>query len=143
MSKKFVVRKIILPKNLPTQGVEKTEPTLENTVKSVLSYCNAFPNMCTIEEVDDEYQNKYELVFYLDIDKYRFFDVVSPISLFYGRKWGDELGVINLYYSRLLRSIVTLMKAEDLLRLMNIEVEYLPSFVEQWYEQLKGEKHGW
>jgi len=143
MTHKFVVRKIILPKNVQNLGIEKTEPTLENTIKSVLSYCNALPTLCKINEVNEEYHNKYELVFYFDVDKYRFFDVESPISLFYGRKWGDEVSVIQMYYARFLRSMVTLSKAEDLLRLMNIEIEYLPSFVETIYEKIKGETSGW
>jgi len=139
MSLKFVVRKIVLPKNLPKVGVEKTEPTLENTIKSVLSYCNAFPLLCTIQEVPDDYESKNELVFYLDTEKYRFFDVVSPAMVFYGVKYGDEIRVNNLYYSRVLRSIVTLLKAEDLLRLMDIQVEYMQSFVETMYQKVKGE----
>jgi len=140
MSLKFVVRKIILPKDMPTPKLEKTEPTLENTIKSVLSYCNAFPNLCVIEQVNEDYSSQNELVFYFDTEKYRFFDVVSPTSLFYGVRYGDELDVNRLYYSRLLRSIVTLLKAEDLLRLMKIEVEYIPSFVETTYEKVKGEQ---
>jgi len=141
MSLKFVIRKINLPKSVPTEGIEKTEPTLENTIKSVLSYCNAFPNLCQIEEVNCDYASENELVFYFDTEKYKFFDVVSPVSLFYGKKWGDELVVNEMYYSRIIRAIVTLMKAESLLKLMNIKVEYIPSFVEQMYEKVKGEKN--
>ena len=87
----------------------------------------------------EEYQNPNELVFYFDKDKYRFFDVVSPASLFYGIKYGDESTVLYLYNSRILRSIVTLMKAEDLLKLMGIKVEYMKSFVEKKYEEMEGE----
>jgi len=140
MSLKFVVRKITLPKDMPSPKLEKTEPTIENTIKSVLSYCNAFPNLCVIEQVPDDYTSQNELVFYFDTEKYRFFDVVSPTSLFYGVRYGDELEVNRLYYSRLLRSMITLLKAEDLLRLMNIQIEYIPSFVETTYEKVKGDK---
>jgi len=138
MSLKFVVRKIVLPKDVPAVKIEKTEPTLENTIKSVLSYCNAFPNLCVIEEVPQDYSSENELVFYFDTEKYRFFDVVSPTSLFYGIRYGDELEVNRLYFSRLIRSMITLIKAEDLLKLMKIQVEYMPSFVETTYERLKG-----
>jgi len=138
MSLKFVVKKVTLPKDVPSVNIEKTEPTLENTIKSVLSYCNAFPNLCVIEQVPEDYSSNNELVFYFDTEKYRFFDVVSPTSLFYGIRYGDELEVNRLYYSRLIRSMVTLIKAEDLLRLMNIQVEYMTSFVETTYEKVKG-----
>ena len=138
MSLKFVVRKIVLPKDVPAVKIEKTEPTLENTIKSVLSYCNAFPNLCVIEEVPQDYSSENELVFYFDTEKYRFFDVVSPTSLFYGIRYGDELEVNRLYFSRLIRSMITLIKAEDLLKLMKIQVEYMSSFVETTYERLKG-----
>jgi len=140
MSLKFVVKKVILPRNLPKKGIEGTEPTLENVVKSVLSYCNAFPMLCRIEEVDNEYESKNELVFYFDTEKYRFFDVVSPSMIFYGEKYGDEMKVNNMYLARVIRSMVTLLKAEDLLRLMGIEVEYMSSFVETMYEKVKGEQ---
>jgi len=141
MSLKFVVKKIILPKNVPTKGVEGTEPTLENVIKSVLSYCNAFPLLCEIKEINENYESKNELVFYFDTEKYRFFDVVSPAMVFYGEKYGDEIKVNNKYYARVLRSIVTLLKAEDLLKLMEIEVEYMPSFVETMYNKIKGEEN--
>ena len=141
MSLKFVVKKVILPKEMPAPKLEKTEPTLENTIKSVLAYCNAFPVLCTIEEVKEDYSSKNELVFYFDTEKYKFFDVVSPTSLFYGIRYGDEMEVNRLYYSRLLRSIVTLLKAEDLLRMMGIEVEYMESFVEKMYTKIKGEEN--
>ena len=131
MSKKYVVKKIVLPKYVPPEGVKNTAPTLENTVKSVLSYCNAFPNLCEIKEVDEDYESKNELVFYLDPEKYRFFDVMTPVPVFYGIKYGDEQTVIRHYYSRLIRSMVTLLKAEDLLKLMGIQVEYMDSFIEQ------------
>jgi len=140
MSLKFVVRKIVLPKDVPAVKVEKTEPTLENTIKSVLSYCNAFPNLCVIEEVPQDYSSENELVFYFDTEKYKFFDVVSPTSLFYGIRYGDELEVNRLYFSRLIRSMITLMKAEDLLKLMKIQVEYIPSFVETTYQKVKGDE---
>ena len=140
MSLKFVVKKVILPKDVPPIKVEKTEPTLENTIKSVLSYCNAFPTLCVIEQVPEDYSSKNELVFYFDTEKYRFFDVVSPTSLFYGIRYGDEMEVNRLYFSRLIRSMVTLSKAEDLLRLMNIQVEYMQSFVEAMYEKVKSDK---
>jgi hypothetical protein len=140
MSLKFVVKKVILPKKVPIQGTEGTEPTLENVIKSVLSYCNAFPLLCEIKEVNEDYESKNELVFYFDTEKYRFFDVVSPSMVFYGEKYGDEMKVNDKYYSRVLRSIVTLLRAEDLLKLMGIEVEYMRSFVETTYEKIKGEE---
>ncbi|MCG2868983.1 MAG: hypothetical protein L7H07_02850 [Candidatus Nanopusillus sp.] len=140
MSLKFVVKKVILPKNVPRKGVEGTEPTLENVIKSVLSYCNAFPMLCEIKEVSDDYESKNELVFYFDTEKYRFFDVVSPSMVFFGEKYGDEMKVNNMYLARVIRSMVTLLKAEDLLKLMGIEVEYMKSFVEQMYEKVKGEE---
>ncbi len=140
MSLKFVVRKIVLPKDVPAVKIEKTEPTLENTIKSVLSYCNAFPNLCVIEEVPQDYSSENELVFYFDTEKYRFFDVVSPTSLFYGIRYGDEFEVNRLYFSRLIRSMITLIKAEDLLKLMKIQVEYMPSFVETTYQKIKGDE---
>jgi hypothetical protein len=129
MAKKYVIKKIILPKYVPPEGVKKTQPTLENTIKSVLSYCNAFPNLCEIKEVPDDYENNHELVFYFDPEKYRFFDVMSPAPVFYGIKYGDEQTVDRYYYSRLVRSMVTLVKAEDLLKLMGIEPQYIDSFV--------------
>jgi len=131
MAKKFKVQKIVLPKYVPSEGIKNTAPTLDNVIKSVLSYCNAFPNLCEIKQVDDDYENHHELVFYLDPEKYRFFDVVSPSPIFYGIKYGDEQTVIRHYYSRILRSMVTLLKAEELLRLMGIQVEYMDSFIEQ------------
>ena len=131
MSTKFVIKKIILPKYVPPEGVKHTQPTLENTIKSVLSYCNAIPLLCEIKEVPEEYENDHELIFYFDTEKYRFFDVVRPTGLFYGIKYGDEMVVNRYYYSRLMRSLVTLLKAEDLLKLMGIQVEYMDSFVEQ------------
>jgi hypothetical protein len=140
MSLKFVVKKVILPRNLPKKGVKGTEPTLENTVKSVLSYCNAFPILCEIQQVSEDYESSNELVFYFDTEKYRFFDVVTPLLLFYGEKYGDEMKVNNMYLARVIRSIVTLLKAEDLLRLMGIKIEYMQSFVETTYEKVKGEK---
>jgi len=135
MAKKFKVEKIVLPKYVPSEGIKNTSPTLERVIKSVLSYCNAFPNLCVIKEVDSDYENQHELVFYFDPEKYRFFDVVSPSPIFYGIKYGDEQTVNRFYYSRLIRSMVTLLKAEDLLRLMGIEVEYMDSFVEKELNQ--------
>jgi len=140
MSLKFVVRKIRLPRDMP-HAKTKIPPTLENVIKSVLSYCNAFPDLCVIEQVDPDYSSKNELVFYFDTEKYRFFDVVSPTSLFYGLKYGNEMDVIRLYYANLDMKMETLMDAEDLLRLMNIEVEYITSFVETMYEKVKGEEN--
>ena len=135
MSTKFVIKKVILPKYVPPEGVKHTQPTLENTIKSVLSYCNAMPILCEIKEVPDNYESNHELVFYFDKEKYRFFDVVSPSPIFYGIKYGDEETVNRHYYSRLIRSMITLLKAEDLLKLMGIQVEYVNSFVEQQLEK--------
>jgi hypothetical protein len=87
--------------------------------------------LCEIKQVPDDYESDNELVFYFDKEKYRFFDVVRPTGLFYGIKYGDELVVNRHYYSRLIKSMVTLLKAEDLLKLMGIEVQYIDSFVEQ------------
>jgi len=130
----YRVKSIKLPHFIPSRE-EKDLPTLKNVVRSVLIYCNQMPNMCEVKEIPDDYQSERELIFMLDFDKYRFFDVISPVSLFYGIKYGDELVIKHMYESKFIKSLNILGKSEDLLKLMEIKVEYQESFLEKVLNQ--------
>jgi len=134
----YRVKSIKLPLFVPSNG-EKDQPTLKNVVRAVLVYCNQMPNMCEIKEVPDDYQSNRELIFEFDRDKYRFFDVISPISLFYGIKYGDEYVIKRLYESKFIKSLNVLGKCDDILRLMDIKVEFQTSFLEQMLNSDEGE----
>jgi len=118
---------------------EKDQPTLVNVIKSVLTYCNQLPQMCEIIDVGDEYSNNRELLFQIDKDKYRFYDVVSPVSLFYGIKYGDEMVIKRLYKSKFIWALKVLIQSEDILRLMDVKVEYQKSLIEQLLSSDDGE----
>ena len=135
----YKVKSIKLPLFVSKHG-DKDQPTLINVIKSVLTYCNQMPQMCEIVNVGDEYRNNHELLFEIDKDKYRFFDVISPVSIFYGIKYGDELVVRRLYQSKFIWALKVLAQSEDILRLIGIEVQYQDSFLDQLLKHDDGEE---